>query len=796
MEPTPATLPPATPERRAIVVQGMVQGVGFRPFVFGLATRLHLRGFVKNQTGSVLIEVEGDTTSLDTFLADLVGKAPPLARIEHLSWQQQTPRGDPQFRIESSDGDTAGPVFVSPDVATCADCLRELFDPADRRFGYPFLNCTNCGPRLTIITGAPYDRSRTTMASFTMCADCREEYEDPANRRFHAQPTACPVCGPRLELRGAGGEKVETEHPLVDFLDALRSGAIGGLKGLGGYHLTCDARSSSVVAELRSRKQRDEKPFAVMVRDIAAAEVVCEISERERELLLAPGRPIVLLRKRTESVIAGSVAPRNPWLGVMLPYTPLHHLLLRAAGGMPLVMTSGNRSDEPIAYRDDDALERLAGIADWFLVHDRPIHVRCDDSVTRVVDGREQPVRRSRGYAPRPITLPVECPQPILAVGGQLKGTFALGRGNQAFISHHMGDLDYYEAYQAFVRDVKLYEDLFAVRPECIVHDLHPDYVTTRYARERAAEVGSRLLAVQHHHAHLASCMAEHGLTAPMIGVTFDGTGFGTDGAVWGGEFLVGDYRHFRRAAHLRYVGMPGGEQAIREPWRMAVAHLADAGVRYAPLEARVLLPQMKIIARMLEQRFRTPLTSSAGRLFDAVASLAGVADRVSYEGQAAVELEWLASWVAETGVYPVSVEEVRNEGSDESTLVIDTRPLIVAVAEEAGRNVDASLIARRFHSTLVEMIARVCGQLRETTGLASVALSGGVFLNALLTTEVSSRLRDDGFRVYSHRLVPPNDGGLCLGQLAIAAALSGGAQGETDVPRDSRQGGGDLPRA
>jgi hydrogenase maturation protein HypF len=759
-------------ERRAIVIHGIVQGVGFRPFVYNLASRLQLHGFVKNQTGSVLIEVEGEPSSLDRFLEELSSQPPPLAQIEHLSWEPRDLRGESRFHIDRSEADPASPVFISPDAATCPECLAELLNPADRRFGYPFLNCTSCGPRLTIITGAPYDRARTTMASFVMCPACRAEFDNPADRRFHAQPTACAVCGPRLELRGAAGEPIETADPLTDFLNALRAGAIGALKGLGGYHLSCDARNPAAVAELRRRKHRDEKPFAVMVRDIAAAETLCEIGEVERKLLLSPGRPIVLLRKQSAGAVAEEVAPHNPWLGMMLPYTPLHHLLLRDAREMPLVMTSGNRSDEPIAYRDDEALEKLAGIADRFLVHNRPIYVRCEDSVTRVVDGLELPVRRSRGYAPRPVALPVECARPILAVGGQLKVTFALGRGRQAFLSHHLGDLDYFEAYRAFVRDVALYEELFAVRPECLVHDLHPDYVTTRYAQERAAKEGTRLLPAQHHHAHMASCMTEHGLTEPVIGVTFDGTGFGTDGAVWGGEFLVGDCRQFRRAAHLRYVGMPGGEQAIREPWRMAISHLADARAPNEPFKTRFLHVEVRAIERMLERRFQTPLTSSAGRLFDAVASLAGVVDRVSYEGQAAVQLEGLASRIAPAGVYPFAVEQVRGEQPADSLFLIDTRPLITAIAAEASRGVDAALIARRFHSTLVDVIAHVCNRLRETTGLAAVVLSGGVFLNALLTSEVSSRLRKDDFRVYRHRLVPPSDGGLSLGQLAIAAAM------------------------
>jgi hydrogenase maturation protein HypF len=764
-------------ERRAIAVHGIVQGVGFRPFVYGLAFRLQLRGFVRNQTGGVWIEVEGDPPSLDHFLAELAGSPPPLARIDHVSWEPQTPRGEASFRIESSDGSTTGPVFISPDVAVCADCLAELFDPADRRYRYPFLNCTNCGPRLTIIQGAPYDRERTTMAAFAMCPACRAEYDDPTDRRFHAQPTACAVCGPWLQLLDANGWPRSAGDPLTEFATALRAGRIGALKGLGGYHLACDARSETAVGELRRRKHRDEKPFALMVPDVAAAQALCEINVAERALLGSPRCPIVLLRKRPSSGVAEMVAPRNPHLGVMLPYTPLHHLLLRALEGMPLVMTSGNRSDEPIAYEDGDAVTRLAGIADLFLTHNRPIHVRCDDSVTRVVAGQELPLRRSRGYAPQPVPLPLECPGPILAVGGQLKGTFAVGRGRHAFLSHHLGDLDHYDAYLAFVKDIVLYEQLFGVTPELVAHDLHPDYASTNYARSRAhMHERVQLLAVQHHHAHLASCAAEHGLVEPVIGVTFDGTGYGTDGAVWGGEFLVGDYRSFRRAAHLRYVGMPGGDQAIREPWRMAVSHLVDARAEAPALSKRVPALALRTVERMLERRLNTPLTSSAGRLFDAVAALAGVRDRVSFEGQAAMELEWLATETAPDGSYPFEVQQ--------GDPAIDTRPLIRAVAEDAGRGTSAALIARRFHSTLVELIAVVCSRIRTKTGLAAVVLSGGVFMNALLTCEVTARLEGDGFRLYRHRLVPPNDGGLSLGQLAIAAARLIGSRSEASANR------------
>jgi len=753
-------------ERRAIEVRGIVQGVGFRPFVYNLAVSLGLGGFVRNQTGTLRIEIEGDISSLDRFLSELADRPPPLALIEHLSWERRPPLGERKFHIEASAADPAGVVFISPDVAVCSDCLAELFDPADRRHGYPFLNCTNCGPRLTIITGAPYDRPRTTMAGFPMCDACRAEYEDPADRRFHAQPTACAACGPRLQLLDAAGKPVTADDPIAVFADALRTGKIGALKGLGGYHLACDARDAAAVAELRRRKRRDEKPFAVMVADAEAAAALCEVGPAERELLRSPRCPIVLLRKRTAGAVAAAVAPGNPWLGVMLPYTPLHHLLMRSVGGAPLVMTSGNRSDEPIAYRDDEAVERLAGIADLFLIHDRPIHVRCDDSVTRIVDGAELPVRRSRGYAPRPIELPFDCPRPMLAVGGQLKGTFALGRGRLAFLSHHLGDLDHYEAYRAFEKDVVLYQELFGVAPVTLAHDLHPDYATTVYARRRAAREGAGLLAVQHHHAHVAACMAEHGLTEPVIGIAFDGTGYGTDGAVWGGEFLTGDYRNFRRAAHLRYVGLPGGDRAIREPWRMAVAHLADAGVPFSLIEARILPHEIRLIEKMLERRLNTPRTSSAGRLFDAVAALAGVRDRVSYEGQAAIELEWLAEETAADGAYPFEL-------GAQTPMIVDTRPLIRAVAADVAKGTGAAVVARRFHSTMVDLIAVVCGRIRQATGLSAVVLSGGVFLNALLTREVSARLGGDGFRVYRHRLVPPNDGGLSLGQLAVAAALS-----------------------
>jgi hydrogenase maturation protein HypF len=798
-------------ERRAIAIQGVVQGVGFRPFVYGLANRLNLGGFVKNRSGGVVIEVEGDPHALNSFLSVIGERAPRLARIDRITWERQSPLGDRGFRIESSDREAAAEIYFSPDIAACDDCLRELFDPADRRYHYPLLNCTNCGPRFTIVKAAPYDRANTTMAAFVMCAACQAEYEDPTNRRFHAQPTACPACGPKLRLVVADGRIADGEHPVVGFASAISQGKIGALKGVGGYHLVCDAANAEAVKSLRYRKHRDEKPFAIMVRDIDIARLICEVSPEEVALLSTPAGPIVLLRRlraATVAAVAEDVAPGNPFLGVMLPYSPLHHLLADALGSTPLVMTSGNRSDEPIAYEDEDALDRLKGIADVFLVHNRPIHVRCEDSVTRIVAGRELPVRRSRGYAPAPLALPMTCPWPILATGGQLKATFALGRDRLAFVSHHLGDLDDYRTFRQFENDVALYERLFEIEPRQLAHDLHPDYASTHYARERVRRhpAGSnhavRLVPVQHHHAHIASCMAENGLAEPVIGVSFDGTGYGTDGTIWGGEFLVGDYLGFRRAAHLRSVGMPGADQAIREPWRMATAHLRDAGIASGVLAKQIDRAAVRTVEQMLDRGINTPMTSSAGRLFDAVGALAGLRLRTSYEGQAAMELEWRANDVPDDGSYPFGIAEVSPSGAAQSTLQIDTRPLVREVVADAASGESPGVISRRFHNALVEMVATVCERIRASSGLNAVVLSGGVFLNSLLTTKAIARLAHEGFRVYRHRLVPPNDGGLAFGQLAIAAALARAsvagehAQGVDHVLGNSRKSHGNLPRA
>ncbi len=773
--------------RRVVYVRGIVQGVGFRPFVHELARRFDLGGSVRNQSGRVLIEIEGDVAALDGFVNELMTRPPPLAQIDEVTWASQAELSERTFSIELSEESAADAIFISPDIATCDECLAELFDPKDRRFRYPLLNCTNCGPRFTIIVAAPYDRERTSMAGFLMCDDCRREYEDPADRRFHAQPIACPKCGPQLTVLNQHGEPIRAAAPITFAAAAIKDGMIGAVKGLGGFHLACDARNEPAVALLRVRKHRDAKSFAVMVANLAAAQKLCEVSPEEAALLTSPARPIVLLRRKTDAAVADAVAPRNPCLGIMLPYSPLHHVLLDALDGMPLVMTSGNVRDEPIAYQDETALNQLRGKADFFVVHNRPIHTRCDDTVTRIVAGLELPLRRSRGRAPEPIALPVTCSRPTLALGGQLKVTFALGRGRHAFLSQHLGDLDQFATYQAYADAIQHFQQLFAIEPEVIVHDMHPDYQSTRYAIDRSharqsvgrarqahALASVATLAVQHHHAHLASCLAEHGLNEPAIGVIFDGSGFGSDGAVWGGEFLVGDFRGFRRAAHLRYVPLPGGDLAIREPWRMAVSYLSDAGVDCSVFARD--LPQRFVTAvkRMISRRFNTQPTSSIGRLFDGVAALSGVRHRVEYEGQAAMELEWLAAEVSADGTYPFDL--VAPEDAAHSTpWQIDLRPLIVAVAADVNRGVGPATIARRFHSTLVDVISHVCDQTRKQTGLNVVALSGGVFMNALLLSETIQRLSDDGFRVYRHQRVPPNDGGLSLGQLAIAAAAQNG---------------------
>jgi hydrogenase maturation protein HypF len=754
-------------DRRKITVQGIVQGVGFRPFVYTLARRFNLVGHVRNGTTGVVIDLEGESVHLEAFLQALVAEAPPLARIERIAAERQPPRRYTAFVIEPSEAHDETDIFIAPDAATCSECLSEFDDPHSRRYRYPFLNCTNCGPRFTIVVAAPYDRERTTMAGFPMCPACRAEYEAPHDRRFHAQPTACPTCGPRLCLTDAQGQEIPDDDPLAYIGRRLREGQIVAVKGLGGYHVACDALRNEVVRELRRRKHREAKPLAIMVSDLETARTLCQVSAAEAALLTSTRRPIVLLRKHDCCPIAEEVAPRNRDLGIMLPYSALHHLLLRYAD-RPLVMTSGNLTEEPIAYEDGDVLPRLAGIADYFLKHNRPIHMRCDDSVARVVLGREALLRRARGYAPLPIRLFKPCLIPILACGGHLKNTFCLARGEYAFLSQHIGDLEDYRTYGAFVDGIEHFKKLFDVVPRAVAHDLHPGYLSSQYALSLA---DLPRLAIQHHHAHIASCMAEHGCEGPVIGVAWDGAGYGADGHIWGGEFLVADFAHYERLAHLEEVCMPGGEQAVRQPWRMAAAYLYSVyGHAMDELELdfvhRLDHRSWRVIRQMMVKGVNSPVTSSAGRLFDAVAVLVGLRYEVQYEGQAAIELEMLADGVIGEEEYPFRIHR------DRRPMILETQVIIKGVVDDLTKGESAARTAAKFHNTLEAMIVAACCGIRELTGLSRVALSGGVFQNIFLLIRVVPGLQAHNFEVYTHSQVPPNDGGIALGQVAVATTM------------------------
>jgi hydrogenase maturation protein HypF len=759
-------------------VAGVVQGVGFRPFVYSLATSLGLSGLVGNDVDGVFIEVEGSAETAAKFLVLLEQEAPPLARIERITTRTVGATGSAGFTIVPSVPGGLRRTLVSADSATCDDCLREMADPADRRYQYPFINCTNCGPRFTIVRDVPYDRPLTTMASFAMCARCSAEYEDPANRRFHAQPACCPECGPRLGLLDATGAPITgaqlagapAADPIVAAAALLASGHVLALKGLGGYHLVVDAANAVASGTLRARKHREDKPFAVMVADLASARQLCEVDPAAASALTSARRPIVLLPRlpAAEERIARSVAPGNRYLGLMLPYTPVHHLLV-AAAARPLVMTSGNVSDEPIAYLDADAFARLAGIADAFLSHDRAIHIRTDDSVIRMSGGNESVLRRSRGYVPEPLLMRRSVPRPVLACGAELKNTFCLADGDRAFVSHHIGDLENAETLRSFTDGIEHFKRIFDIDPRVVAHDLHPDYLSTKYAVTLAegAQEDVDLVAVQHHHAHIAACLADNAEDGPVIGVAFDGTGYGPDGTIWGGEFLIADLASFDRAGCLAPVAMPGGAAAIRQPWRMAAAYLAASYPGGLPAKVTVRdrnEQHWAAVTSMADRGVNAPLTSSAGRLFDAVAALVGVRDTINYEGQAAIELEQVTD-TGERGLYPATIVgaggELRVTGAD----------LIRAAAQDLAAGVSVPVIAARFHNGVAAAIVAVCAQLREQSGLGVVALSGGVFQNMLLTSQVVTGLEHDGFRVLTHSRVPCNDGGISLGQAVVAGA-------------------------
>jgi len=749
-------------------VRGVVQGVGFRPFVYRLAQEHDLKGWVRNTSGNVEIEVEGDEETLENFLSDLEAKAPPMARIERVEATFHPPKGYTQFQIWESLSREGQYQLVSPDIATCEDCEREIFCPTDRRFGYPFTNCTNCGPRFTIIEDIPYDRPKITMGKFEMCPQCQREYHDPLDRRFHAQPNACPQCGPSLELVDGNGNPVECRDAIKSASQLLKAGKVLAVKGLGGFHLACNATNEEAINALRTRKGRPGKPLAVMVPTLEEIEKHCLVSPEERKLLGSPQCPIVLLRwKHSSSNISPAVAPNLNYLGVMLPYTPLHHLLLRETA-LPLVMTSGNLSEEPIAKDNDEALRRLKGIADYFLLHNRDIFNRYDDSVY-MVEGKPQAIRRARGYAPYPIFLPFGSKQ-VLACGGELNNTFCFTKDEHAFLSQHIGDMENEETLEHFENTIELYKKLFRIEPEIMAYDMHPEYLSTKYALEAGSEQGLSLIPVQHHHAHIVSCLVENKVEGPVIGVALDGTGYGTDGTIWGGEFLLTDWRCFQRVGHLEYVPLPGGEAAIKKPYRMALGYLYTLLGENFSLESlpisKVNSDELDIIKQQLRRGINSPLTSSAGRLFDAVSALVGVRGEIDYEAQAAIELEMLAPDKLdefESESYPFSIVE------HQGMRVVRLGELFSAIVQEVKNQIPAPIISLKFHNTMAEIITEMCKLIAEDTGINQVALSGGVFQNRLLLKLATAALQKEGFSVLTHYLVPCNDGGISLGQAVIA---------------------------
>ncbi len=759
-------------KRLFIHITGIVQGVGFRPFIYSLATRFSLSGFVLNDTSGVKIEVEGEGKKTADFLEHITLDAPPLALIEKIDCRKLPPIGYHHFEIKKSKKEKEKFTLISPDISVCPDCLRELFDKADRRYQYPFINCTNCGPRFSIIENIPYDRARTTMREFKLCPECQSEYDDPLNRRFHAQPNACRVCGPRVSLFDNKGRKIHSFDPIKTSAGLLKKGYIVAVKGLGGFHLACDAANKTSVETLRKRKYREDKPFALMALDVEKIKEFCRVNEYEQRLLLSPRRPILILRKKKDCRLPDEIAPNNKCLGMMLPYTPLHYLLLREAG-MVLVMTSGNISDEPIAYKNKDAFKKLGGITDYFLVHNRKIQTRIDDSVTRIFNNQEMIIRRSRGYVPQPMKVNFFFKEPVLAVGGELKNTFCLATRNYAFLSHHIGDLENLSALTSFEEGIDHFLRIFHASPRIVACDLHPDYLSTKFAQEYCQNTSFKpeLIPVQHHHAHIVSCLIDNHSESKVIGVAFDGVGLGTDRRIWGGEFLVADLTGFTRVAQLKYLPLPGGEMAIKEPWRMAVTYLNGV---YGPDFLSLPLPfletlkkdKIMLLLKIIKKGVNSPLTSSMGRLFDAVSALTGLRDRVNYEGQAAIELEMLVE-DKEKGSYPFEIS------SQEKIILIDPKAIIASVVSDLINHERKEVIAARFHNTIARVILQTCKKIREKQSLNEVALSGGVFQNVYLLEKTCDLLTKTEFSVYTHHQVPPNDGGISLGQAVIAHTRS-----------------------
>ena len=752
-------------EARRLNVKGIVQGVGFRPFVYQLATTLKLKGQVANTSNGVTITLEGPLDGIESFLQRLTTQSPPLAHITQVDVESLAPTGCDDFSISQSRKDAQRFTLISPDVSICKDCKDELFDPDDRRHGYPFINCTNCGPRYTIIDDIPYDRPKTSMRHFRMCRECQTEYDDPFNRRFHAQPNACPVCGPQVDLYDREKKRIETPHAIETAISLLKAGHVVAVKGLGGFHLVVDAENEASVATLRQRKHREEKPLAVMSGDIESIQQFARVGQEEETLLQSRQRPIVLLEKKNDYALAGGVSPKNCTVGVMLPYTPLHYLLVKD-NFTALVMTSGNLSEEPIAIDNTDAFDRLRDIADYFLIHDRDIYLRSDDSVLRVVDDKARFLRRSRGYVPVPIFLKNRV-KPILACGAELKNTVCLTREEHAFLSQHIGDLENLSTYEFFEMTIAHLKRILSIEPEIIAHDMHPDYLSTRYALEQKRVMR---IEIQHHHAHIVSCMAENQVEEPVIGLAFDGTGYGNDGSIWGGEVLIARLDRFERAAHLACTPMPGGAAAIKEPWRMAVSYLygvygKDLFNRRLPFLEKLDQNKLNIIVAMIEKGVNAPGTSSLGRFFDGIAAMVGIRNHVVFEGQAAMELEMLAE-TSTTDLYEYA-------WSSEDTLQIDPHPIISGVVKDIEKGVSLSIVSGKFHITLMAMFTDLCQVIRKESGLSRVALSGGCFQNAILLSGLTKRLCDRGFHVLTHERVPANDGGIALGQAVIADAIA-----------------------
>ena len=759
-----------TAELARISARGVVQGVGFRPFVYQLATKYNLKGWVCNTSEDVKIEVQGESKDLKRFLSELQDNAPPLASIESITVTYHPPAEYTNFEIRHSIAEEGKYQLVSPDIATCQACLKEIFSPEDRRYHYPFTNCTNCGPRFTIIEDIPYDRPKTTMRSFQMCPECQAEYDNPLDRRFHAQPNACPKCGPRLELLDAKGNHIKTPDVITTASQLLKKGKVIAIKGLGGFLLACDATSQKTVELMRKRKRRPFKPLAIMVADIDEAKRHCYISEAEEKLLTSPQSPIVLLQWKPESTVCQAIAPNLKYLGVMLPYTPLHHLLLREVG-LPLVMTSGNISEEPICKDNDEAVRRLSGIADYFLVHNRDIYARYDDSVTVIERGEVQLTRRARSYAPYPIHLNFQAKQ-VLGCGAEEKNTFCLTKDNYAFISQHVGDMENLETLEHFQNTLALYKKLFRIEPEIIAYDLHPEYLSTKYALELGSQFNNlKPVPVQHHHAHIASCMVDNNVETPVIGVALDGTGYGSDGHIWGGEFLFADYNGFQRMGHLEYLPLPGGAAAIKRPYRTAIGYLLKLQGEGSLNSKLAFLKQMdpveiELIKRQIQTGLNSPLCSSMGRLFDAVSALIGVRSEIDYEGQAAVELEMAAyDGCDKVGnkSYPFSI--IESEGVN----IVKLKELLSAIVEDLYHGISKATISTRFHNTVAQIICQMCQLIAKRTGINQAALSGGVFQNRLLLRKVMPLLESAGFSVLTHKQVPCNDGGISLGQAVIA---------------------------